>query len=53
MSANLPDAEFSLREGYLPSWRSAEFVELGRPAGRAETSAARALAIDAGLKVIS
>lgn len=52
MSSNLPDVEFSLRDGYLPAWRSHRFVELGRPVSRADARAAGELAAEAGLKVI-
>ncbi len=52
MSRNLPQAEFSLREGYLPSWRAQQFVELGRPVSRIETQAARERAAEAGLRMI-
>ena len=52
MAHNLPRVEFSLREGYLPSWRSQRYIELGRPVNRAEVMAAREMASTAGLKVI-
>jgi putative pyruvate formate lyase activating enzyme len=52
MSRHLPRTEFSLREGYLPSWRSHQFVELGRPVSRAETLAARDMVEKAGLRGI-
>jgi len=43
MAANLPHVEFSLREGYLPSWRAQRYIELGRPVNRAEVTVARPL----------
>ena len=49
---NLPDVDFSLREGYLPSWRSGQFVELGRPLGRVDVAAAHDFLRDSPLKVI-
>jgi putative pyruvate formate lyase activating enzyme len=52
MSRHLPNIEFSLREGYLPSWRSHQFVELGRPVSRAETSLARDVLQQSRLRVI-
>jgi len=52
MAANLPHVEFSLREGYLPSWRAQRYIELGRPVNRAEVTVAREIAHNAGLKVI-
>ena len=52
MRENLPDVEFSLRDGYLPSWRAQRFAELGRTMRRHESDAARELALGAGLRVI-
>lgn len=52
MAENLPDVEFSLREGYLPSWRASRYVELGRPVNPREILRARTLTSAAGLKVI-
>jgi putative pyruvate formate lyase activating enzyme len=49
---NLPDTEFSLREGYLPSWRSQRFTELRLPLQRAEQHAAREWLNNLGLRVI-
>ena len=31
MKRNLADAKFSIRDGYLPSWRSGHHAELSRP----------------------
>lgn len=52
MAANLPDVPFSLREGYLPSWRSARFAELAAPLESHVGGEARDLAHGLGLKVI-
>jgi putative pyruvate formate lyase activating enzyme len=52
MAANLPDVPFSLREGYLPSWRSARFAELAAPLEPHVGREARDLAHGLGLKVI-
>ena len=52
MRENLPDIEFSLRDGYLPSWRAGGFVELARPLARDDGAASRELALAAGLRVI-
>jgi putative pyruvate formate lyase activating enzyme len=52
LKENLPEAEFSLRLGYLPSWRASHFAELGHPVSRLETRAARQIAEESGLKVI-
>jgi putative pyruvate formate lyase activating enzyme len=52
MRDNLPGTEFSLREGYLPSWRSAHFAELRLPLHRQEQRMAREWVNNLGLKVI-
>ncbi|QEH38706.1 Radical SAM superfamily protein [Aquisphaera giovannonii] len=52
MKANLPDAGFSVRDGYLPSWKAASHPELARPLGPGEGDRARELAQAAGLRVI-
>jgi putative pyruvate formate lyase activating enzyme len=52
MRRELPDVEFSLRDGYLPSWRAERFVELQSPLRRGEGRVARELAEEFGLKVI-
>ena len=52
MRANLPAVPFSLRDSYLPSWRSARFDDLARPLAPAAGAAARGLAERAGLAVI-
>ena len=52
MAQHLPHVEFSLREGYLPSWRAQHYVELRRPLSRAEAQQARRMTADAGLQVI-
>ncbi|HUB26084.1 MAG TPA: radical SAM protein [Tepidisphaeraceae bacterium] len=52
MQENLPEIEFSLRLGYLPSWRSEQYVELKSPVTRAEGRQASRLAEEFGLRVI-
>jgi putative pyruvate formate lyase activating enzyme len=49
----LPDAKFSLRDGYLPHWQAGRYQELARPLGRGEAERARALVDDAGLRLIA
>jgi len=49
----MPDTPFSLRDSYLPSWRSAHFAELTHPLPRGKGAAALNLAKTAGLQVIS
>jgi putative pyruvate formate lyase activating enzyme len=52
MCANLPAAAFSIREGYLPSWRAARFAELTAPLPASAGRAAHELAAGLGLAVI-
>jgi putative pyruvate formate lyase activating enzyme len=52
MKAHLPDTEFSLRLGYLPSWRSRQFGSLSGPVAPAEAETARRVAMETGLRVI-
>jgi len=52
MAENLPEAEFSLREGYLPSWRSREFTELRLPNSRAVCAEAREVGVAEGLRMV-
>lgn len=52
MQANLPDVAFSIREGYLPSWRANRFPEISRPLPASAGRAARDLASGLGLAVI-
>jgi uncharacterized Fe-S radical SAM superfamily protein PflX len=52
MKANLPDAAFSLRDSYLPSWRSSRFPEIARPLDPASGDRAREFADRVGLTVI-
>ena len=52
MRVNLPNVPFSLREGYLPSWRSAHFTELAGPLEPHVAREARELAHHVGLKLI-
>jgi putative pyruvate formate lyase activating enzyme len=49
---HLPGAKFSLRDGYLPHWQAGRYLELARPLGRTEADQARALAHDAGLRLL-
>jgi putative pyruvate formate lyase activating enzyme len=52
MQDNLPEAKFSIRDGYLPRWTARRDEQLGQylPAGSGEV--ARQFARDAGLRVI-
>jgi len=50
---NLPQAKFSLRDGYLPKWRAQQFTELAHCLDRCDAARARALAEENGLNVIS
>jgi putative pyruvate formate lyase activating enzyme len=52
MRRNLPDVPFSLRDSYLPSWRSSRFAELAHPLDTRDGKDALALAHRTGLKVI-
>jgi putative pyruvate formate lyase activating enzyme len=52
LRANLPDVKFSIRDGYLPSWRAERFAELSRILDPGEGERAHELALLAGLKVI-
>jgi putative pyruvate formate lyase activating enzyme len=52
LKENLPDAEFSLRLGYLPSWRSSAFGELAHPLTKSDADAASRIVSDSGLMVI-
>jgi putative pyruvate formate lyase activating enzyme len=49
---NLPSVPFSLRDSYLPSWRSSRFDEIAGPLTPREGNAARQLAVEIGLTVI-
>ena len=53
IKANLPGVKFSLRDGYLPSWRSQRYPELERPLVPGEAARAHELAIRAGLRLIT
>ena len=52
MSDHLPEVPFSLREGYMPSWRAKTFEELAKPLDPAAGRAARNHAECSGLIVI-
>jgi putative pyruvate formate lyase activating enzyme len=52
MREHLRGVPFSLREGYLPSWRSHRFPEIARPIRPQEAERARRFAVRAGLTVI-
>jgi putative pyruvate formate lyase activating enzyme len=52
MKAHLPQASFSLRDSYLPSWRSSRFPELVRPLSAQEGERSRDFADRIGLTVI-
>ena len=49
---SLPHVPFSLREGYLPSWRSARFPEIARPLQPEAGERARDFARSVGLAVV-
>jgi len=52
LAEQLPQVPFSLRDGYLPRWRSAQFVELNRYVSRHESAAAFETVRNAGLNLI-
>lgn len=52
LAANLPQVPFSVRDGYLPSWRAHRFGDLVRPLDAAAGERARELAGRHGLTVI-
>jgi putative pyruvate formate lyase activating enzyme len=52
LRAKLPQAKFSIRDSYLPSWQADRHVELGRPVDAGAGDRARELARRAGLRVI-
>lgn len=52
MRVNLPQVEFSLRDGYLPSFRADRFVELRSPLMASATTSARDYAVAQELNVI-
>lgn len=52
LRTHLPDAKFSIRDGYLPSWQARHYEELQAPLPRAQGRQALALAGRLGLNVI-
>jgi putative pyruvate formate lyase activating enzyme len=52
LQANLAQAKFSIREGYLPRWQAGQHAELAHPLPPEERNRAEELAIQAGLRVI-
>lgn len=52
MRANLPDTPFSIRDGYLPSWRAKRIPALARPLPDGAGRAALDVAAGLGLAVI-
>ena len=52
LRANLPGVKFSVRDGYLPSWRADRHPELAAPLGPGQGDRAREAAGRAGLRVI-
>jgi putative pyruvate formate lyase activating enzyme len=52
MTENLPNVTFSLRDSYLPNWRSAYFPELAGPLPASDATRARKLARQVGLTVV-
>jgi putative pyruvate formate lyase activating enzyme len=49
---NLPEAAFSIRDGYLPRWRAGRFAELAHPLERSAGERAQDFALRTGLHVI-
>lgn len=49
---NLPSVPFSLRDSYLPSWRSSRFAEIAGPLPACDGKRAQDRALEMGLKVI-
>ena len=52
MKTHMPNAKFSVRDGYLPSWQADRHAELSRPLAPGEGTRARDLAGSAGLRVV-
>jgi putative pyruvate formate lyase activating enzyme len=52
MKEHLPNAKFSLRDGYLPKWQAAQHEDLRRPLPAGVGDAARRLATTSGLNLI-
>jgi putative pyruvate formate lyase activating enzyme len=52
LAENLPEVEFSLRDGYLPAWRADQFDDIGRDLSVDEIDAAQAMTRRIGLRVI-
>jgi putative pyruvate formate lyase activating enzyme len=52
MQRFLPAAKFSIRDGYMPSWKAGDFSELTVPLAAKTSQQAHALAAEAGLNVI-
>jgi putative pyruvate formate lyase activating enzyme len=52
IGANLTEAKFSVRDGYLPRWQADRHSELSRPLGRDDGERARDFARNAGLRLV-
>jgi putative pyruvate formate lyase activating enzyme len=52
ISRELPDAKFSLRDGYLPRWQARHYAELANPLDADMAPRARDLAISRGLRLV-
>jgi putative pyruvate formate lyase activating enzyme len=52
LRAHLPEVPFSVRDGYLPSWRAHRFAELALPLDRDQGVRARDLAVGSGLRIV-
>ncbi len=52
LRANLPEVKFSIRDGYLPSWRADQFADLSRTLEPGEGERAHEVAMSAGLRVV-
>ena len=53
LQSEMPDAKFSLRDGYQPRWQARRHLELAAPLSRTDADRARTFAQEAGLNVIA
>ena len=53
MRKEMPNAKFSLRDGYLPRWQAQRHSELAAPLSKTDAELARQIAGEAGLNVIA
>jgi putative pyruvate formate lyase activating enzyme len=52
IKANMPGVKFSIRDGYLPSWRAGRHAELSRPLEEGHAGRARDLVARSGLRLV-